>query len=147
MLLIDKYLSHLTQQFIQYTPSRKIILVALLPYLTHKLQPLDIGCFGPLQHYYSIQVNDFYRYSHVGINKEYFIKLYSVAHVQAFIRKTIYNAQKATSLLLYNPTAILKTLPRIEDSIGPETDLLITNMSLYYLKTPKIVEDLESLRN
>ena len=92
MLLMDNHLSHFTWQFIQYTLSHKIVLVALPPYLTHKLQPLDIGCFGPLQHYYGIQVDDFCQYSHAGINKEYFIKLYPVVHVQAFTHKTIYNA-------------------------------------------------------
>jgi hypothetical protein len=78
------------------------------------------------------------------------MKLYPVARVQAFTRKTICNAWKATGLLPYNPTAILKTLLRIENSIGLETDPLITNTSLQLLKTPKTpktVEDLESLRN
>ena len=75
------------------------------------------------------------------------MKLYPVARVQAFTRKTICNAWKATGLLPYNPTAVLKTLPRIEDSTGLETDPLITNTSLKTPKTPKTVEDLESLRN
>ena len=147
---MDNYSSYLTWQFIQYALLRKIVLVALPPHLMHKLQPLDVGCFRPLQHYYSIQVDDFCRYSHAGINKEYFIKLYPIVYVQVFTYKTIYNAQKATSLLLYNPTTILKTLPRIEASTGLETDPLITNTSLYLLKTPKTpktVEDLKSLRN
>jgi hypothetical protein len=60
MLLMDNYLSHLTWQFIQYALSRKIVLVALPPYSTHKLQPLDVGYFGPLQHYYSEEVDNFY---------------------------------------------------------------------------------------
>ncbi|OCK96749.1 uncharacterized protein K441DRAFT_713492 [Cenococcum geophilum 1.58] len=49
---MDNYLSYLTWQFVKYMLARKIVLVALLPYLTYKLQPLDIGCFGPLSHYY-----------------------------------------------------------------------------------------------
>jgi len=73
------------------------------------------------------------------------MKLYPVARVQAFTRETICNAWKATSLLPYNPTAVLKTLPHIEDPAGLETDPLITNTSLRTLKTPKIVEDLKSL--
>ncbi|OCK72714.1 hypothetical protein K432DRAFT_271866, partial [Lepidopterella palustris CBS 459.81] len=87
-----------------------IVLVAFPPYLTHKLQPLDIGCFGPLEHYYGVEVDNFYRYSYVGVNKEYFIKLYLVARVKAFTRKTICSAWKAIGLLPYNFTAVLKTL-------------------------------------
>ena len=44
----------------------------------------------------------------------------------------------------------MKTLPRIEDSTGLETDPLIINISLQLLKTPKTpktVEDFEFLRN
>ena len=58
------------------------------------------------------------------------MKLYLVARVQAFTYETICNAWKATGLLLYNPTAVLKTLPRIEDSAGLEIDPLIINISL-----------------
>ena len=104
--------------------------------------------FGPLQYYYSIEVDNFCYYSYIGVNKEYFIKLYPIARAKAFTTKTIYSAWKAIGLLPYNPTAILKTLLRIEDSIGLEMDLLITNISLYLLKipkTPKIVEDFKSL--
>ncbi len=52
MLLMDNHLSYLTWQFVEYALARKIVLVALPPYLTHKLQPLDRGYFGPLFHYY-----------------------------------------------------------------------------------------------
>ena len=120
MLLMDNHSSHLTWQFIQYALSRKIVLVALPPHSTHKLQPLDVGCFGPLQHYYGEEVDSFCRYGHTGVNKEYFIKLYLTARVKAFTYKTIYSAWKAIGLLLYNPIAILKTLPRIGPSAGLE---------------------------
>jgi len=45
------------------------------------------------------------------------MKLYLAARVKAFTYKNIYNAWKATNLLPYNPTIILKTLPHIEASI------------------------------
>jgi hypothetical protein len=59
LLLMDNHLSHLTWQFIKYALAHKIVLVALPPHLTYKLQPLDIGCFRPLSHYYRKQVDDF----------------------------------------------------------------------------------------
>ncbi|OCL00895.1 uncharacterized protein K441DRAFT_504613, partial [Cenococcum geophilum 1.58] len=85
-------------QFVKYALARKIILVALLPHLTHKLQPLDMGYFGPLSHYYRKQVDDFCRYGHLGVNKEYFLKLYPKARMQAFTPDTICNAWKAIGL-------------------------------------------------
>ncbi|OCK96896.1 CENP-B protein [Cenococcum geophilum 1.58] len=92
MLIIDNHLSHVTWQFIEYTLLHKIVLVALPPHLTHKLQPLDVSCFGPLQYYYGVEVDNFYHYSHAGINKEYFIKLYPMARAKAFTYKTICSA-------------------------------------------------------
>ena len=92
MLIIDNYSSYITWQFIKYILLNKIVLVTLPPYLTHKLQPLDIGCFRPLQYYYGVEVDNFYRYSHAGVNKEYFIKLYLAARVKAFTYKNVCNA-------------------------------------------------------
>jgi len=89
---MDNHLSHVTWQFIKYVLLNKIILVTLPPYSTHKLQLLDIGCFGPLQYYYGVEVNNFCRYGHVGVNKEYFIKLYLVARVKALTYKNVCNA-------------------------------------------------------
>ena len=147
MLIMDNHSSHVTWQFIEYALSHKIVLVALPPHSTHKLQPLDVGCFGPLQYHYGVEVDNFCRYGHAGVNKEYFMKLYPVARATAFTRKTICSAQKATGLLPYNPTAILKTLPRTEASASPKTTRSIAIINRQTPKTPKTVEDLESLRN
>jgi hypothetical protein len=145
MLIIDNYLSYITWQFIKYTLSHKIVLVALPPHLIYKLQPLDIGCFGPLQYYYSVEVDNFCCYSHTRVNKEYFIKLYPIARAKAFTYKTIYSAWKAIGLIPYNPTTVLKTLLCIEAFISPKTNQLIIITDRRTLKTPKTVEDLKSL--
>ena len=52
MLLMENHLSYLTWQFVEYALAHKIVLVALPPHLTYRLQPLDVGYFGPLFHYY-----------------------------------------------------------------------------------------------
>jgi hypothetical protein len=81
LLLMDNHSSHLTWQFVEYALAHKIVLVALPPHSTYKLQPLDVGCFGPLSHYYRKQVDEFCRYGHLGVNKEYFLKLYLKARI------------------------------------------------------------------
>ena len=43
LLLMDRYESHFTREFIEYTTSNKIQLQALSLYTTHFLQPLDVG--------------------------------------------------------------------------------------------------------
>ena len=59
MLLMDNYLSHFTWQFVEYALAHKIVLITLSLYLIYKLQPLDVGYFGPLFHYYRKQIDDF----------------------------------------------------------------------------------------
>jgi len=143
---MDNYSSHLTWQFVEYALAHKIVLVALPPHSTHKLQPLDVGCFGPLSYYYGKQVDDFCRYGHLGVNKEYFLKLYPKARMQAFTHDTICSAWKATGLLPYNPTAVLKTLTRIEPSESQD----IEESNIPTLRTPKTlrtVREIESLYN
>lgn len=144
---MDNHGSHITWQFIEYALSHKIVLVALPPHSTHKLQPLDVGCFGPLQFYYGVEVDDFCRYGHAGVNKEYFMRLYPAARVKAFTRETVCSAWKATGLLLYNPTAVLKTLLRAEASAGSETNQPITNINFQTPKTPRLIQDLKFLQN
>jgi hypothetical protein len=63
------------------------------------------------------------------VNKEYFIKLYLIVYVKAFTYKTIYNAWKAIGLLLYNSTAVLKTLLYIGPSASLKTNQLIININ------------------
>jgi hypothetical protein len=78
--------------------------------------------FGPLQYYYGVEVDNFCRYGHAGVNKEYFIKLYPIARAKAFTAETICSVWKAIGLLPYNPTAVLKTLQRTEASVSPKTN-------------------------
>jgi len=70
-----------------------------------------------------------------------------MARAKAFTYKTICSAWKATGLLLYNPTAVLKTLLRIEASTSPKTSQLIVILDYRTLKTPRTVEDLKFLQN
>ncbi|OCK92532.1 uncharacterized protein K441DRAFT_570348, partial [Cenococcum geophilum 1.58] len=65
---------------------------------------------------YGEEVDNFCRYGYIGVNKEYFIKLYPAARTKAFTYKTICNAWKAIGLLPYNLTAVLKTLLNVEPS-------------------------------
>ena len=43
------YGSHTTLDWITLAHANNIILYCLPPHTTHQLQPLDVGCFGPIQ--------------------------------------------------------------------------------------------------
>ncbi|KAF8816005.1 DDE-domain-containing protein [Phlegmacium glaucopus] len=49
LLINDGHGSHTTLDWITLAQANNIILYCLPPHTTHWLQPLDVGCFGPLQ--------------------------------------------------------------------------------------------------
>ena len=65
--------------------------------------------------------------------------------MQVFTTDTIYSAWKATGLLLYNPTDVLKTLTRMEPSKSQDIQELNIPTTLYTLKTPRTVREIKSL--
>jgi hypothetical protein len=56
LLIVDGHESHCTINFIEFCDLYNIILLILPPHTTHYLQPLDVTCFGPLQRWYSAEV-------------------------------------------------------------------------------------------
>jgi hypothetical protein len=53
LLIVDRHSSHVNMNFINYTFLNRIIVHILPSHTTHRLQPLDIGFFGPLSTAYS----------------------------------------------------------------------------------------------
>ena len=62
ILIVDGHDSHLTTKAIQYCIDNKIILLCLPPHATHMLQPLDVGCFGPLAQVYKGMISSVYTF-------------------------------------------------------------------------------------
>ncbi|PWW77961.1 CENP-B protein [Tuber magnatum] len=54
LLLLDSHTLHLTWEFFNFCLSRLLIPLYFPSHSTHLLQPLDVGLFGPLQHFYSM---------------------------------------------------------------------------------------------
>lgn len=59
------------------------------PYLSHLLQPLDVGCFSPLKRVYGILIEQKARLGSNIINKLDFLKTYPEAHKKVFIIENI----------------------------------------------------------
>jgi hypothetical protein len=49
LLIVDSHHSHKSLKIIDLTIQHNIIIFCLLPHMTYKLQPLDVGVFGPFQ--------------------------------------------------------------------------------------------------
>jgi DDE superfamily endonuclease len=63
-LILDGHSSHVNMAFISLADSFRILILILPPHSTHRLQPLDVGLFGPLVKAYSKRLD---AYTHRGL--------------------------------------------------------------------------------
>ena len=59
--IYDGHSTHVNPSIIEWAKSNRIILFVLPAHHSHTLQPLDVGCFGPLQTIYNIKPQKFLR--------------------------------------------------------------------------------------
>ena len=77
---------------------------------SHLLQPLDVGCFGPLKKAYGKLIKEKGRLGYNYIDKLDFLKAYPAAHQEVFTTENIQSGFKATGILPSNPKAVLEKL-------------------------------------
>jgi len=73
LLILDGYNSHATFRFKKLAYKYKIILLYLPAHITHKLQLLDIGIFGPQSDFYSTQITQYSRWTKFNISKREYL--------------------------------------------------------------------------
>ena len=76
LLIMDSHGSHITGKLIAACISRSIDLLIMPPHCSHMLQPLDVGVFGPLKRFYSLEVNRYARQSITRITRNFWVDIY-----------------------------------------------------------------------
>jgi hypothetical protein len=78
-------------RFINYVDRNGILLTFLPPHSTHRLQPLDVGFFGPLAQYYIQEIDHFMLEIQdlVNIIKRHFWNFFIQAYIRAFTEQNI----------------------------------------------------------
>lgn len=89
ILICDGFETHETLEILEYCLTNNIILCRIPSHTSHKLQPCDIGVFGPLKTAYREEVEKLYRGGANTIGKEHFTSLYSPARGKAITSKNI----------------------------------------------------------
>ncbi|OJJ94592.1 hypothetical protein ASPACDRAFT_128242 [Aspergillus aculeatus ATCC 16872] len=135
MLILDGHGSHATQQFDQFCTARKIIPLYMPAHSSHKLQPLDVACFGPLKKLYGQRVSEAICYGEESITKLDFLQLYHSVHAKAFFNINILSGFRATGLVPLNSQKVLSTL-RIQLKTPTPPTSSHSNQSFYLGKTP-----------
>lgn len=134
LLVMDGHGSHLTYEFCSYALSHNIYLICLPAHSTHLLQPLDVGLFGPLQHYYGKAADNHIRETRTGITKGTFWSFFTEARAKAFTKQTIQASFHATGIFPLNPDKVLtKVKPNQLTAIPVGSTVLLQKQ----LSTPK----------
>ena len=112
ILICDGFGTHETLEILEYCFENNIILCRLPSHTSHKLQPCDIGVFGPLKAAYRDQVERLYRGGEDIVGKEHFTSLYSPARERALTKKNILAAWAKSGLFPFNPDRVLRDTPK-----------------------------------
>lgn len=139
LLILDGHSSHHSAEFQEHCTEHKIITLFMPPHSSHLLQPLDIGCFGPLKRAYGRQVEKQMRLGINHISKDDFLPAYRVAHNESIIEKNIRSSFAASGIVPYNPDQVLSNLSITVRTPSP----IPSNGSEYESKTPRNPRELK----
>lgn len=59
LLLVDNHISHVSYETIEYASKNGMVVLSFPPHCTHRLQPLDVGIFGPFKNYLKTSFKNF----------------------------------------------------------------------------------------
>ncbi|KAK9882712.1 hypothetical protein WA026_022763 [Henosepilachna vigintioctopunctata] len=103
LLLCDNHESHISIDAINYCRDNGIVCLSFPPHTTHRLQPLDVGVFGPLKSKLKIAFNDWH-VSNPGktLNIYTIPKLTKIPYLESFNGRNITSAYEKTGIWPFN---------------------------------------------
>ncbi|KAL1494102.1 hypothetical protein ABEB36_009753 [Hypothenemus hampei] len=106
LLLVDNHESHISVRRIQFCRESGISLLSFPPHTTHRMQPLDVGVYGPFKNALSVAFND-WMISHPGrlITIRNIGQLSDIAYKSAFTIKNITSSFKTPGIWPINRLA------------------------------------------
>jgi hypothetical protein len=110
LLILDGHESHHSTEFELHCQQNNIITLCMPPHSSHLLQPLDVGCFGPLKQAYGRQVEDLMRMHINHISKLEFLCGFREAFFTSMTEKNIRGGFAGAGLVPYDPERVLSKL-------------------------------------
>ena len=107
---MDGHESHNSSQFRDFCEEHNIITLCMPPHASHLLQPLDVGCFGPLKRAYSRQIEELVRCQVNHITKEDFLGAFKEAFDKAITQSNIKGAFRGAGLVPFEPRSVIDKL-------------------------------------
>ena len=103
LLIYDGHGSHNSAELIRLARANNIILFCLPPHTTHKLQPLDVGVFGPFQRAWLERCEEIIEDTGEEMSREAFVSEYIAVRHDTFKERTILQAWKKSGAWPINP--------------------------------------------
>jgi hypothetical protein len=110
LLILDGHESHHSNEFEQYCRAHNIITLCMPPHSSHILQPLDVGCFGPLKKSYGRQIEHLMRQQCTHVTKEDFIPAFRVAFEESLTESNIKGGFRGAGLVPFDPESVISAL-------------------------------------
>ena len=110
MLVIDGHESHVSAEFQAFCKEKNIIAVSMPPHSSHLLQPLDVGCFGPLKRAYGREIEGFMKSLVNHITKAEFLIAFQAAFSKVFTFNNVKAGFSGAGLVPLNPERVLTKL-------------------------------------
>lgn len=110
LLILDGHESHHSVEFELYCKENNIITLCMPPHSSHLLQPLDVGCFGPLKQAYGRQIEMKMRAGTSHITKEDFFPAFFAAFQGAMTEKNVIGGFRGAGLIPMNPESVISKL-------------------------------------
>jgi hypothetical protein len=110
LLVLDGHESHHSNEFEEYCKEHNIITLCMPPHSSHILQPLDVGCFGPLKKSYGQQIEHLMRQQCTHITKEDFIPAFRTAFQGSLTESNIEGCFRGAGLVPFDPEKVISAL-------------------------------------
>lgn len=110
LLILDGHESHHSTAFELFCKDHKIITLCMPSHSSHILQPLDVGCFGPLKKAYGREIEGFMRAHITHITKADFFPAFFTAFKAAMTRENIQGAFRGAGLIPFDPKSVILRL-------------------------------------
>src|SRR5271168_2451461 len=110
LLVLDGHESHHSDEFEEYCREHNIVTLCMPPHSSHLLQPLDVGCFGPLKKAYGRQIEDLMRQQITHITKEDFIPVFRAAFQVSLTESNIQGGFRGAGIVPFDPERVISTL-------------------------------------
>ena len=140
LLVLDNHESHITPEFRTFCEDKEIILLWMPPHSSHLLQPLDVGCFGPLKTAFSKQNQDMIRNHIFHVTKEDFLATFHTAFLASFTQSNIKAGFRGSGLHPFDPEAVLSHMDPVLRSPSPSLPL---SQESWYTKTPSNTQEVD----